>query len=151
MKNNKSVGIIYIMFRLGAPKGANAMFRKGISTAMKASKSLGGAGKALSGAVKTGVAVGNAALANPVVRAAVAASPEATQALQFANKAAGAASGAASILKAGSTLINPAQYQKVVGPGGKVNPQAVGANIGKGLERAKAIAGKAESLYQYVQ
>ena len=139
------------MFRLGAPKGANAMFRKGISTAMKASKSLGSAGKALSGAVKTGVAVGNAALANPVVRAAVAASPEATQALQFANKAAGAASGAASILKAGSTLINPAHYQKVVGQGGKVNPQAVGANIGKGLERAKAIAGKAESLYQYVQ
>lgn len=139
------------MFRLGAPKGANAMFRKGISTAMKVSKSLGGAGKALSGAVKTGLTVGNAALANPVVRAAVASSPEATQALQFANKAAGAASGAASILKAGSALINPSQYQKVVGPGGKVNASAVGANISKGLERAKGIAGKAESLYQYVQ
>jgi hypothetical protein len=151
MKNKKSVVLYYIMFRLGAPKGANAMFRKGISTAMKASKSLGGAGKALSGAVKTGVAVGNAALANPVVRAAVAASPEATQALQFANKAAGAASGAASILKAGSTLINPAQYQKVVGPSGKVSAGAVGANVGKGLERAKAIAGKAEDLYNFVK
>lgn len=139
------------MFRLGAPKGANAMFRKGISTAMKASKSLGGAGKALSGAVKTGVTVGNAALANPVVRAAIANSPEATQALQFANKAAGAASGAASILKAGSTLINPKNYQNVVGAGGKVSAQKVGENIGKGLERAKSVAGKAESLYQYVQ
>jgi hypothetical protein len=139
------------MFRLGAPKGANAMFRKGISTAMKASKSLGGASKALSGAVKTGVAVGNAALSNPAVRAAVAGSPEATQALQFANKAAGAASGAASILKAGSTLINPSQYQKVVGPGGKVSAEAVGKNLGKGLERAKDIATKAESLYNFVQ
>ena len=139
------------MFRLGAPKGANAMFRKGISTAMKASKSLGGASKALSGAVKTGVAVGNAALSNPVVRAAVAGSPEATQALQFANKAAGAASGAASILKAGSTLLNPSQYQKVVGPGGKVSAEAVGKNLGKGLERAKDIATKAESLYNFVQ
>jgi hypothetical protein len=139
------------MFRLGAPKGANAMFRKGISTAMKASKSLGGASKALSGAVKTGVTIGNAALSNPAVRAAVAASPEATQALQFANKAAGAASGAASILKAGSTLINPSKYQKVVGPGGKVSAEAVGKNVGKGLERAKDIATKAESLYNFVQ
>lgn len=139
------------MFRLGAPKGANAMFRKGISTAMKASKSLGGASKALSGAVKTGVTIGNAALSNPAVRAAVAASPEATQALQFANKAAGAASGAASILKAGSSLINPSQYQKVVGPGGKVSAEAVGKNLGKGLERAKDIATKAESLYNFVQ
>ena len=138
------------MFRLGAPKGANAMFRKGISTAMKASKSLGGASKALSGAVKTGVTIGNAALSNPAVRAAVAGSPEATQALQFANKGAQAASGAASILKAGSSLINPSQYQKVVGPGGKVSAEAVGKNLGKGLERAKDIATKAESLYNFV-
>jgi hypothetical protein len=139
------------MFRLSAPKGANAMFRKGISTAMKASKSLGGASKALSGAVKTGVTIGNAALSNPAVRAAIAGSPEATQALQFANKAAGAASGAASILKAGSTLVNPSQYQKVVGPSGKVSAEAVGKNVGKGLERAKDIATKAESLYNFVQ
>lgn len=138
------------MFRLGAPRGANSMFRKGISTAMKTSKSLGGASKALSGAIKTGVQIGNVALANPAIRAAVAGSPEATQALQYANKGAQAASGVASILKAGSSLTNPSQYKKVITSTGGVNVGNVQANVGKGIQKAKDIAAKAESLYNFV-
>lgn len=138
------------MFRLGGNRGANAMFRKGISTAMKTSKSLGGASRALSGAIKTGVTVGNAVLSNPAVRAAVAGSPEATQALQFANKGAQAASGVASILKSGSTFYNPKNYQSVIGASGKVDPKRLGENIGKGIERTKALGTKLENLYNFV-
>ena len=139
------------MFRLGARQGANAMFRKGIATGMKVSKTLGGASRALSGAVKTGLTVGNAVLSNPAVRSAVAGSPEAMQALQNANKIAGAVGGVANILKTGSTIYNPKNYQNVVGAGGKISAKRVGENIGRGLERAKGAGEQIQSLYQYVQ
>lgn len=139
------------MFRIGANRGATNMFRKGIATATKASKSLGGAGKALSSAVKTGVDVGNVVLQNPAIRSAVATTPEGQRALQFANKAAGVASGTASILKAGSTLVNPAKYKPIVNSSGRINPVNVEANVATGLQRAKKIAEKGESLYNFVR
>jgi hypothetical protein len=139
------------MFRKSLGSSASKMFRKGISTASGVSKGLGGASNVLTGAIKTGTKVANVIGDNPIVKGAIASSPEAQALLAKARAGAKAGTQVAGLLKGASELSNPANYRKITTSSGGVDAGAVQKNVQSGLQRAKDLAKEGESLYNFVK
>lgn len=139
------------MFRKSLGSSASKMFRKGISTASGVSKGLGGASNILTGAIKTGTKVANVLGDNPVVKEAIASSPEAQALLGKARAGVRAGTQVAGLLKGASDLTNPANYRGITTSTGGVNAGAVQQNVSTGLQRAKVLAKEGESLYNFVK
>ena len=139
------------MFRKSLGSSASKMFRKGISTASGVSKGLGGASNILTGAIKTGTKIANVLGDNPVVKGAIASSPEATALLAKARMGAKAGTQVAGLLKGASQITDPANYRGITTSTGGVNADAVQQNVSTGLQRAKDLAKEGESLYNFVK
>lgn len=139
------------MFRKSLGSSASKMFRKGLSTASGVSKGLGGASNALTGAIKTGTKIANVLGDNPIVKGAIASSPEATALLAKARMGAKAGTQVAGLLKGASEFTDPANYRGITTSSGGVNVGAVQKNVQTGLQRAKDLAKEGESLYNFVK
>lgn len=139
------------MFRKSLGSSASKMFRKGISTASGVSKGLGGASNILTGAIKTGTKVANVLGDNPIVKGAIASSPEAQALLAKARMGAKAGTQVAGLLKGASELTDPSNYRSITTSTGGVNAGAVQKNVSTGLQRAKDLAKEGESLYNFVK
>lgn len=139
------------MFRKSLGGTSSKMFRKGIATASGASKSLGGASSALSGAISRGSRIANQFGSVPIVKELIASSPEAQEALAKARKGVSAGKQVAGILKGASDLTNPESYRGITTSTGGVNVGAVQKNINTGLQRTKDLAKEGEALYNFVK
>jgi hypothetical protein len=139
------------MFRKSFGNKASMMFRKGVSTASKASKGLGGASSALSGAIKKAEKSANDLGRVPFVKQAISLSPEAQDALANARTGVKIGKDVAVLLKGGSELIDPLSYRKITTKTGGISAGAVQKNVQSGLQRAKDLGEDVEALYRFVK
>lgn len=139
------------MFRKSSGSKASKMFYKGIATSANASKGLGGASSALSGAIRKGEKSINDLGRVPFIKQAIALSPEAQDALASARTGVKIGKDVAVLLKGGSELLDPLSYRKIVTKTGGINAGNVQKNVQSGLQRAKDLGEDVQALYRFVK